>query len=164
MATDGRFHSNWLDIMYSRLLIARNLLKEDGAIFISIDDHEIHHLHKICDEVFGEDNFVANIVWQKRTSPDARINLGAAHDYILVYAKDIEILKPTLNKIELQDEMLISVIATEFDEDYVPSDPTPIIRQTRTPVEETKVEEEITAPTSKESILPNFFSDINGDN
>lgn len=101
MATDGRFHSNWLDIMYSRLLIARNLLKEDGAIFISIDDHEIHHLHKICDEVFGEDNFVANIVWQKRTSPDARINLGAAHDYILVYAKDIEILKPTLNKIEL---------------------------------------------------------------
>ena len=65
---------------------------------------------------------------------------------------------------ELQDEMLISVIATEFDEDYVPSDPTPIIRQTRTPVEETKVEEEITAPTSKESILPNFFSDINGDN
>lgn len=101
MATDGRFHSNWLDIMYSRLLVSRNLLKEDGVIFTSIDDHEIHQLRKICDEVFGEDNFVANIIWQKRTSPDARINLGAAHDYILVYAKDIEKLKPSLNKVEL---------------------------------------------------------------
>lgn len=102
--TEGRYHSSWLDLMYSRLLIARNLLKEDGVIFISIDDHEIHHLHKLCDEIFFEDNFVANIVWQKRTSPDARCNLGPAHDYILVYAKNIEKLKPTLNKIELTEE------------------------------------------------------------
>lgn len=102
--TEGRYHSSWLDLMYSRLLIARNLLKEDGVIFISIDDHEIHHLHKLCDEIFFEENFVANIVWQKRTSPDARYNLGPAHDYILVYAKNIEKLKPTLNKIELTEE------------------------------------------------------------
>lgn len=102
--TEGRYHSSWLDLMYSRLLIARNLLKEDGVIFISIDDHEIHHLHKLCDEIFFEENFVANIVWQKRTSPDARCNLGPAHDYILVYAKNIEKLKPTLNKIELTEE------------------------------------------------------------
>jgi adenine-specific DNA-methyltransferase len=102
--TSGRFHSNWLDMMYSRLLVARNLLRHDGVIFISIDDHEIHHLRKLCDSVFGENNFIANIVWQKRTSPDARCNLGAAHDYILVYAKDNELLKPTLNLIELTEE------------------------------------------------------------
>ena len=102
--TSGRFHSNWLDMIYSRLLVARNLLRPDGVVFISIDDHEIHHLRKICDEVFGEKNFVANIVWQKRTSPDARCNLGAAHDYILVYAKEIELLKPNLNLIELTEE------------------------------------------------------------
>lgn len=100
----GRFHSNWLDMMYSRLLVARNLLRSDGVIFISMDDNEIHHLRKICDEVFGEENFVATIVWQKRTSPDARCNLGAAHDYILVYAKEINVLKPTLNMIELTEE------------------------------------------------------------
>lgn len=102
--TDGKYHSVWLDIMYSRLLIARSLLKEDGAIFISIDDHEIHHLRKICDEIFGESNLVANIIWQKRTSPDARTNIGPAHDYILVFAKNYEALKPTLNKIELTEE------------------------------------------------------------
>lgn len=102
--TDGRYHSSWLDLMYSRLLVARNLLKEDGVIFLSIDDHEIHHLRKLCDEIFFEENFVANIVWQKRTSPDARYNLGPAHDYILVYAKDINNLKPTLNKVELTEE------------------------------------------------------------
>lgn len=101
---NGRFHSNWLDMMYTRLLVARNLLRPDGVIFMSIDDHEIQHLRKISDEVFGEGNFVANIVWQKRTSPDARCNLGAAHDYIVVYAKDKDLLKPTLNLIELTEE------------------------------------------------------------
>lgn len=103
-SSEGRYHSSWLDLMYSRLLIARNLLREDGVIFLSIDDHEIHHLRKLCDEIFFEENFVANIVWQKRTSPDARYNLGAAHDYILVYAKNLEKLKPTLNKVELTDD------------------------------------------------------------
>lgn len=63
--TDGRFHSNWLNMMYSRLLIARQLLKEDGVIFISIDDNEVHHLRKLCDEVFGEENFVASIIWER---------------------------------------------------------------------------------------------------
>lgn len=102
--TEGKYHSTWLDFMYSRLLVARSLLREDGVIFLSIDDHEIHHLRKLCDEIFGEGNFVANIIWQKRTSPDARANLGAAHDYILVYSKDYEALKPTLNKVELTEE------------------------------------------------------------
>lgn len=101
---NGRFHSNWLDMMYSRLLVARQLLTPDGAVFISIDDHEIHHLIKLCGEIFGESNHVATIVWQKRTSPDARCNLGAAHDYILVFAKDLDALKPTLNQIEMTEE------------------------------------------------------------
>ena len=71
--TDGRFHSNWLNMMYSRILIARQLLKEDGVIFISIDDNEVHHLRKLCDEVFGEENFVSEIVWRKS---DNQANIG----------------------------------------------------------------------------------------
>ncbi len=59
---EGRFHSNWLDMMYPRLLVARTLLRPDGVIFISMDDHEIHHLRKICDEIFGEENFVAQFI------------------------------------------------------------------------------------------------------
>ena len=66
--TDGRFHSNWLNMMYSRLLIARQLLKEDGVIFISIDDNEVHHLRKLCDEVFGEENFLGEFIWKRRAS------------------------------------------------------------------------------------------------
>jgi len=87
--TDGRFHSNWLNMMYSRLLIARQLLKEDGVIFISIDDNEVHHLRKLCDEVFGEENFISNIIWQKKYSPqnDAKY-FSEMHDHIICYAKN----------------------------------------------------------------------------
>jgi adenine-specific DNA-methyltransferase len=63
--TDGRFHSKWMNMMYPRLFLAKNLLREDGVIFISIDDHEVQNLRAICNEIFGEENFVANIVWQK---------------------------------------------------------------------------------------------------
>ena len=65
--SNGRFHSDWLSMMYERLLVARDLLKDDGVIFISIDDNEVHNLRKICDEVVGEGNFVANSIWQSRT-------------------------------------------------------------------------------------------------
>ncbi|MFZ2654820.1 MAG: site-specific DNA-methyltransferase, partial [Victivallales bacterium] len=61
---EGRYHSNWLSMMFPRLLVARQLLRDDGVIFISIDDNEVHHLRKLCDEVFGEENFVANITWE----------------------------------------------------------------------------------------------------
>jgi adenine-specific DNA-methyltransferase len=90
--TSGRFHSNWLDMMFSRLLIARQLLKEDGVIFISIDDNEVHHLRKLCDEVFGEQNFIANIIWQKKYSPqnDAKY-FSEMHDHIICYAKNKKI-------------------------------------------------------------------------
>lgn len=86
--TDGRFHSNWLNMMYSRLLIARQLLRDDGVIFISIDDNEVHHLRELCDEVFGEDNFLANVVWQKKyaATNDAK-GFSPMHDHIIVYQK-----------------------------------------------------------------------------
>jgi adenine-specific DNA-methyltransferase len=90
--TDGRFHSNWLNMMYSRLLIARQLLKEDGVIFISIDDNEVHHLRKLCDEVFGEENFVAQLIWSNKEgggSSDTK-NFRIKHEYILCYSKNLE--------------------------------------------------------------------------
>jgi adenine-specific DNA-methyltransferase len=88
--TAGRYHSNWLSMMYPRLTLARNLLREDGVIFISIDDNEVANLRKICDEVFGEENFVANVIWEKKytRANDARF-FSANHDHILVYARAI---------------------------------------------------------------------------
>jgi adenine-specific DNA-methyltransferase len=84
----GRFHTDWLNMMYPRLKLARNLLREDGVIFITIDDSEISNLRKICDDVFGEENFIANVVWQKKYAPqnDATY-FSDMHDHILVYAK-----------------------------------------------------------------------------
>ena len=89
--SDGRYHSNWLNMMYSRLLIARQLLKEDGVIFISIDDNEVHHLRKLCDDVFGEENFVSEIIWHSKytTANDAKY-VSRQHEYVLLYAKSKE--------------------------------------------------------------------------
>jgi len=86
--TDGRFHSKWLNMMYPRLYLARNLLREDGVIFISIDDHEVDNLKKMCCEVFGEENFRANVVW-RRTVSGAVSGQGfaVAHDHILCFSK-----------------------------------------------------------------------------
>ncbi len=97
LESNGRFHSDWLSMMYPRLRLARNLLKDDGVIFISIDDNEVHNLRKICDEVFGEGNFVANIVWQKKYGPanDAKY-ISQTHEYVLVYAKSIISWSPGL--------------------------------------------------------------------
>lgn len=88
--SDGRFHSNWLNMMYSRLLIARQLLKNDGVIFISLDNNEIHHLRKLCDEVFGEENFIECITWNKRIPKNDK-GIGNIHEYILVYVKDVSL-------------------------------------------------------------------------
>ncbi|EAQ53537.1 site-specific DNA-methyltransferase [Vibrio sp. MED222] len=95
--TSGRYHSDWLSMMYPRLKLARNLLADDGAIFISIDDGEQSNLKQICDEIFGEDNFVNNIIWQKKYSPqnDAKW-LSDNHDFILCYAKNKELWRPNL--------------------------------------------------------------------
>jgi len=95
--TSGRYHSSWLSMMYPRLFIARQLLREDGAIFIEIDDTEIHNLRMIMNEIFGEENFVATIIWQKKYSPQSDAKwLSDNHDYILCYAKNKEIWRPNL--------------------------------------------------------------------
>lgn len=84
---DNLEHSRWLAMMYPRLELLREFLSEDGSIWVSIDDNEAHYLKVIMDEIFGRKNFVANIVWQKRTSPDARLQLGDAHENIICYKK-----------------------------------------------------------------------------
>lgn len=100
----GRFHSNWLDMMYSRLLVARNLLRTDGVLFISIDDHELHHLRKICDEVFGEENFKANISWQKRyTRSNNTTDFTTVVEHILVYSKENKFIVSLLPRTEEAD-------------------------------------------------------------
>lgn len=85
--TMGRFHTNWLNMMYPRLRLAANLLRDDGVIFISIDDNEVHNLRKLCDEVFGEENFVACFTWKRRSGAnDAKNNVSMDHEYIVCYA------------------------------------------------------------------------------
>ena len=89
--SNGRFHTDWLNMIYPRLKVARDLLTEDGVIFISIDDNEVENLRKVCDEVFGECNFIATLVWERAFSPknDAKY-ISNSHDYILMYTKDAE--------------------------------------------------------------------------
>lgn len=89
--TAGRYHTNWLNMMYPRLKLARNLLTDDGVIFISIDDNEQANLKKLCDEVLGEDNFVAIIPWRKRTAKsDVPFGVSQDYEWILIYAKSQE--------------------------------------------------------------------------
>ncbi len=88
--SNGRYHTDWLNMIYPRLRVAKDLLTEDGVIFISIDDNEDENLRKCCDEVFGEQNFVAQLIWERAYAPknDARF-ISNSHDYVLMYARDI---------------------------------------------------------------------------
>lgn len=96
-ANEGRFHSKWLNMMYPRLYLARNLLREDGAIFISIDDNEVENLRRLCDEIFGEENFIATLIWQRVYSPkNSAKYFSEDHDYILVYSRNSEVWRPEL--------------------------------------------------------------------
>jgi len=115
--SDGRYHSNWLDMMYSRLLISRAMLKPDGIIFISIDDTEITNLRKLMDEVFGEENFIVQFIWQKGAGTQNDNNYVAiSHEYVLCYAKSIEDcfiynLPPTeemIKSYDLEDEFVMT--------------------------------------------------------
>lgn len=85
--TNGRFHSDWCSMMYSRLLLARNLLREDGVIFISIDDNELDNLKKICDEIFGAGNFIANMIWQSTAGSNTGTDIVTVTENILIYTK-----------------------------------------------------------------------------
>jgi len=94
---NGRFHSDWLTMIHARLRLAWNLLRDDGAIFLSIDDNEVSNLRKLCDEVFGASNFVATIIWQKVFSPKNTASyFSEDHDYVLLYAKDKATWRPQL--------------------------------------------------------------------
>lgn len=87
LETNGRFHSNWLSSLYPRLRLARTLLREDGVIFISIDDHELANLLRLCDEVFGRANHIATFVWEKRTNRENRKVVSSRHEYVVCYAR-----------------------------------------------------------------------------
>ena len=93
MDSNGRFHSDWCSMIYSRLMVARTLLTEDGVIFISIDDNEVENLRKICDEVLGENNFVTNIVWQSTAGSNTGTDIVTVTENILVYTKNRNVFK-----------------------------------------------------------------------
>ncbi|WP_258104669.1 site-specific DNA-methyltransferase [Marinoscillum sp. MHG1-6] len=101
--TAGRYHSDWLSMMYPRLKLARNLLSNDGVIFISIDDNEVHNLKRVCDEIFGDINFIANVIWERAFAPknDAKY-FSDSHDHILVFTKNI--LEFEIGKLERSEE------------------------------------------------------------
>ena len=103
--TMGRFHTNWLNMMYPRLRLAANLLRDDGVIFVSIDDNEVENLKKLCNEVFGEENFVGMISWFKKASPsnDAQY-FSNDIEYVIVYAKEKSIWRP--NRLELNERQM----------------------------------------------------------
>lgn len=95
--SNGRFHSDWCSMIYSRLMLARNLLTDDGVIFISIDDHELAQMRKICDEIFGAPNFIANVIWQKVFAPkNSAKHFSESHEYVLCYAKQADTWRPNL--------------------------------------------------------------------
>ncbi len=104
--SNGRFHSDWLSMMQSRLKLSRNLLCHDGAIFISIDNCEVDNLKKICDEIFGEDNFLTTFIWEKRTSRENRKVFSVNHDYVLAYARDREEFQIQRGSLPYTDDVL----------------------------------------------------------
>lgn len=104
--SNGRFHSDWLSMMYSRLKIAKDFLKDNGCIFISIDDNEIDNLKRVCDEIFGARNFVCQFIWRKsKGSGNDSKYIMVEHEYIVMYAKNIENLVFNNEKVEISDEV-----------------------------------------------------------
>ena len=107
--SNGRFHTDWLNMMYPRLKLARNLLTDDGVIFISIDDHELENLKKICNEIFGEENIIGNIVWHKKTQPSfLSKEISNVKEYVLLYKKNSDkiVTKGGLTDVNKKIEMI----------------------------------------------------------
>ena len=111
----ARTHSGWLSFMYPRLLLAKDLLRDDGVIFISIDDNEQAQLKLLCDEVFGQENFIASIAWKKRSSPDARDTVGSVHDWILCCAKNAGTIKNAIGKMPLSEQRVSDYTNPDHD-------------------------------------------------
>lgn len=124
MDSNGRFHSDWCSMMYSRLMVARSLLSEDGVIFISIDDNEVENLRKICDELYGENNFVAQIIWRGGRRALAKF-ISTSHEYMLCFAKDLSYCSnhgvEWLEKKNGLDEIYTKVkeLTKEYGSDYL---------------------------------------------
>jgi len=125
--TDGRYHSKWLSMMYPRLFLARNLLREDGFVFVSIDDHEVHNLRALMNEVFGEENFVACMVWQGGRKNDSKL-VSSGHDYILIFARSLGHViaedmrwkeqKAGLDEIYAEADRIRGEVGADFDEGH----------------------------------------------
>jgi len=114
---NGQYHSNWLNMMMPRLYLAKNLLRQDGVIFVSIDDNEVHNLRLLMNEIFGEENFIESIIWKKRYGGGAKEKyLVSLHEYILVFAKDINAISPMFIPL---DEESIKRYYTKKDENFV---------------------------------------------
>lgn len=104
----GRFHTDWLNMMYPRLKLARDLLTADGVIYISMDEGEIANLRKMCDEVFGEENFVTTFIWEKRTNRENRKVVSARHDNIVCYCRDASRLESAISQLPMSAKALAS--------------------------------------------------------
>ena len=103
--SSGRFHTDWLNMMYPRLKLARNLLREDGVVFVTIDDNEVSNLRKICDDIFGEENFIANVVWQKKYAvANDDPGIGVMHDHVLVFRKSEQFERGLLPRTSEQND------------------------------------------------------------
>jgi adenine-specific DNA-methyltransferase len=105
-ADDGIAHSLWLSLMRDRLELIHKLLSHDGSLWITIDDNEAHYLKILCDEIFGRNNFIATIIWEKRTSRENRRVFSFNHDYILVFARDKAAFEEIRNPVELSQDVL----------------------------------------------------------
>lgn len=148
--TNGRFHSDWCSMIYSRLMLARNLLAEDGVLFISIDDSEQGNLKKICDDILGTDNFINTIIWEKRYSPQNAVQwFSENHDFVLVYAKSKLLWHPQL----LNRTKEMNARYTNRDND--PRGPWKAVDSTAQGGHGTKSQFYVlTAPNGKKHILP----------
>ena len=103
LESNGRFHTDWLNMIYPRLKVAKDLLSDDGVIFISIDDNEVENLKKVCNEIYGEDNFVASIVWKRKRGRDNSARwFSKAHEYLVIYARNKDAFDT--NYLELDEE------------------------------------------------------------
>jgi adenine-specific DNA-methyltransferase len=102
--SNGRFHSDWLSMMYPRVRLARNLLTDDGSIWVSIDDTEYANLRELCNQVFGEENFVASFIWEKRKTRENRRVFSFNHDYIVCYARNKDFFQASRNLLPLTEE------------------------------------------------------------
>ena len=146
--TEGSYHSNWLNMMYPRLKLARNLLADDGVIFISIDDNEQENLKKLCNEIFGENNFIAQIIWERAFAPvNLKKHFSESHDYIVCYSKNIDLT--ICNGLKRSDEA--NQRYNNLDND--PRGPWQSDNLSVGPVIESKVYEIIT-PTGKKILPP----------